>query len=113
MQVSLARNVYSVARPPESRVPKYQSRGNQAPVKQLLRTVKIGQNQVQQPGPLNQTFLELAPFRRRDDQRDGIQIPRPIHPQGIAVDVVGDSVLTNAVLGRFPPASQFLVAKRR
>ena len=101
-----------MARPPEARVRKNKRRRKQAAMKQPLRSVQIGQNQVEQPGTLDQPRFELVPFRRRDYKRNSIQIPRPIHSQRIAIDVVGDAVFPNALLGRSPAACQFLVAER-
>src|ERR1700730_7629819 len=102
-----------MTRPPEPRVREYQSRWNQAPAKQLLRAVQIGQNEVEQPSALDQACFQLAPFRRRDHKGNGIQIPRPIHSKRLAIDFVRDSVLPNSLPCRLPAASQFLAAECR
>ena len=104
------RNVMAGA--PESRVAEDQ-RGRKISVQQqLLGTVKIGQNGVEQAGALDQAGFEIAPFRRRDKQRDRIQAPRAIGAQGIAIDVVADAVFPDTLACDLPAMSQLLTAKR-
>ncbi len=59
VQICVARYSYAMARSPEARVREYERRRNLAAVKQLLRAVKIGQNQVQQPRALDQACFQL------------------------------------------------------
>src|ERR1700735_1042845 len=63
MQVGIVCNRQSVTRPPEPRVSKNKGRWDLAAVKQLLRAIKIGQNQIQKKGSLDQPRFEPAPFR--------------------------------------------------
>src|ERR1700730_4620761 len=102
-----------MTRPPEAGVREYQSRWNQAAAKQLLWAVKIGQNEVQQSSTLDQSCFHLAPFRRRDHKGNGIQSPRPIHSQRIAINIVRNAVFPNSLPCRFPAAGYFLPAKCR
>ena len=52
------------------------------------------------------------PLGRRDQERDRVELPGPVHPPGVAVDVVGDAVLADQVL-RFLPAAADLVGAQR
>ncbi len=78
----------------------------------LLRPVEILQNQIQQLGALNDAGFDESPFVGRNQERNDIDLPGPICPERIAVDVVRDSVLANAALGAAPAPSQFLGADR-
>src|ERR1700691_2620546 len=98
---------------PEARIRKHQRRRDQAAMKQPLRPVQIGEDQVEKPSALDQPRFELAPFRRRDYQGNRVEIPGSIHSQWIAIDVVGNAVFPNTMLRRLPAACQFLVAERR
>ena len=84
-----------------------------AAAQQFLRAVEVGENPVQQARALDEAGFEFAPFRRRNQQRDGIQIPRAVHAQRIAVDVVGDAVFANSLPRGLPAAGQFFGAERR
>ena len=104
------RNVMAGA--PESRIAEDQ-RGRKIPIQQqLLWTVKIGQDGVEQAGALDQARFEIAPFRRRDKQRDRIQAPRAVGAQRIAIDVVADAVFPDTLACDLPAMSQFLTAER-
>ena len=48
---------------------------------------------------LNDAGFDVAPLVRRNQQRNDIDLPGPIGPERIAVDVVRDPVLANAALG--------------
>ena len=82
-----------------------------AAAQQLLRAVKIGQYPVQKARPLDQAGFEFAPFGGRNQERDGIQIPRAVHAQRIAVNVVGDAVFADALPRGFPAARQFFARR--
>jgi hypothetical protein len=67
----------------------------QALLDQRARTVEIEQHGVQEFGALDQAAFELGPFLAADQQRQRIELPRPRHAVGIAVDVVGDAVVAH------------------
>ncbi len=106
------RRGHAVTRPPESGVGEYQRGGKKAAAKQLLGAVKVRQDVVQQTRALYQARFDLIPFRRRNQERDGIQIPRAVHSERIAVDIVGDAVFPNSLPGDPPAADQFFAAER-
>ena len=78
-----------------------------AAVQQFLGAIEIGQNPVEKLGALDEAGFEAAPFGSGDQDRDGVEIPRAVHPQRVAVDVVGNAVLANALTGGLPAAGQF------
>ena len=98
---------------PEGRVAEYQGGGKISVQEQLLRAVEIGKDGVQQARALDQAGFQVAPFRGRDEQRNGIQTPRAVGSQGIAIDVVGDAVFADALARDLPAVGQFLAAERR
>src|SRR5208283_6078499 len=106
------RRGHAVARPPESRVSEYQRRREKAAAEQLLRAVKIRKDIVQETRALYQARLEFIPFRRRNQERDGIQTPRAVHSKRIAVDIVRNTVFPNSLSGDLPAAGKFFAAER-
>ena len=81
-------------------------------VSSRLRPVQVGQDQVEQPGPLDQPGLDRRGVGRRDQERDRVELPGPVHALRVAVDVVGDAVLADQVLGLFPALAQLGQADR-
>src|ERR1039457_6223872 len=61
---------------------------------------------------LYQARFECIPLRRRNQERDGIQIPRAVHSERIAVDIVGNAVFPNSLPGDLPAAGKFFAAQR-
>ena len=49
-----------------------------------------------------------APLLRRDQQRNKVDLPRPVRPVRIAIDVVRDAVLANAPFRARPAPRQFI-----
>ena len=87
---------------PESRIAEDQGSGEITVEKQLLRTVKVGQDGVEQTSALDEAGFKVAPFRGRDEQRNGVQAPRTIGAQRIAVDIVGNAVFADSLAGDLP-----------
>ncbi len=69
--------------------------------------MQIEQDQVEQPGPLDQSLFEAAPFVRRDDERHHVELPGTIDALGIAVDVVGDAVFADRAPRVVAPRGEF------
>ena len=67
---------------------------------QILRAVAVGENFVQEPRALNQSRFQLAPFVRRNDERNRVQLPRTLHPARIAFDRTGVDALEHLRQGR-------------
>ena len=103
---------HTVTRPPESGVGENQRRREKAAAEQLLRAVEIRKDAVQEMRALYQARLEFIPLRRRNQERDGIQIPRAVHSERIAIDIVGNAVFPNSLSGDLPAAGKFFVAER-
>ena len=76
-----------------------------------MRAVKVRQDVVQQMRALYQARFKFAPFRRRNEERDGIQIPRAVHAERIAVDIVGNAIFPNSLAGDSPAAGKFFAAE--
>lgn len=72
-------------------------------MKELLVTVDIGKNPVQQPGALGKSSLQPLPFVEVQHEGNRLEICRPERPHGIIVDMVGDTVFTDQS-GRFVTA---------
>ena len=62
--------------------PKTSCGGRMPPAEQRLRPVQVGQDQVQQPRPLDQAGLDRRGVRRRDQERERIELPGPVHAPG-------------------------------
>src|ERR1700722_360959 len=102
MEVGRSRNRHIMARMPEGRVAEYQGSRKIAVEKKLLRTVKIGQDGVEQTSALDESGFEIAPFRGWDEERDRIQTPRAIGAQWIPVDIVGNAVFPDSLACYLP-----------
>ena len=107
MQKGSLRGTNAMAGPQKIRLPEDHRRRQPARTDEFLRAVTVGENPVQQGRALNQARLERAPFIRRDDKRDRVQLPRPLHAARIAVNIVGDALLMNEALAGFLPALEF------
>ena len=93
-----------VTRPQVARVREDQPRRQQPLAQQPLRPIEIGEDRVEQPRPLGERRAHRLPLGFGRDQRDGIQLPGPIHSARVAVDVVGDAVLVDQPARGFPTA---------
>ena len=52
------------------------------PSSERLRPVQVGQDQVEQPRPLDQAGLDRGGVRRGDQERDRVELPGPVHAPG-------------------------------
>ena len=77
-----------------------------------MRAVKVRQDVVQQVRALDQAGFERIPLGGRNEERNRIQIPRAVHAERIAVDIVGDAVFANSLPGDLPAAGKFFGAER-
>ena len=84
-----------------------QRRRKPARADEFLRAVAVGENFVQQRRALDQAGFKRAPFVRRDDERNRVQLPRPFHAARIAIDVVGDALFVDEPLAGVRAALQF------
>ncbi|MNL33558.1 hypothetical protein D3C87_1554770 [compost metagenome] len=71
---------------------KYQLGGQQALGDQALRTIEVRQHGIEQASPLRDARRQLLPLIGRNDMGQQVQLPRPISPLGVGVDVVGHAV---------------------
>ena len=70
------------------------------------------QDQVEEPGPLDQPGFETAPLVGRHDERDHVELPRPVDALRVAVDVVGDAVLADGAARAVAARGELLRAQR-
>src|SRR5262249_31220629 len=94
----------------EAGVPKNQLRRIPALAEQVLRSVQVSQDRLQQTSSLHQPCLEGAGFLRADEQGNWIELPGPMTAAGIAVDAIGDAVFTDQLFRLFPAARQLVHA---
>src|SRR5450631_1489729 len=104
----MRRDTYVYHRPEKRRIGVEELCGKVAILQERLRAVKILKNQTQQLGALNDSRLDSAPLVCGNQEWNNVDLPRSICPKRVAVDVVGDSVLTDAAL-RSPTASSQLL----
>ncbi len=110
VQITVRGNGYADQRPQKRGIGVEQRRGKTPLRHQVLRAVEIFEDEVQQLRALNDAGFEEAPFIGGDEKGNDVDLPRPVGSEGIAVDVVGDSVLANAALGAAPAAAQLFRA---
>ena len=79
---------------------------------QTLRPVEIGQDGVEQHGPLDDGGFDGFPFGRIHHQRNRIERPGARGALRIAVDVVGDAVVVDQPLPFAPAAREAVVPHR-
>lgn len=94
-------------RPKEGLLDEYRRAGKQTADQQLLLSVDIAQDTVQQRRPLNDRLLDELPFIGGDDQRESIELPVAI-AGFFAIDRVGDPVFLDGLAGPGPAAVDFL-----
>ena len=81
--------------------------GNQPFADHMLRSVEIGQEAVEQPGPLSDPPRENLPVGCRHHQRNGIKHPRPLLSERLVMHVVGDAVVPDQLAGLLPALDEF------
>ena len=78
---------------------------------EFLRAVAVRQNLVQQRRALDQAGFERAPFVRRHDERNRVELPGPFHAARVAIDIVGDALLMDKPLAGVPTLLEFCRAQ--
>ncbi len=99
-----------VAGPQEVRVTEDELRRKDPFAKKPLVAVAVGDDRVEQPGALAQPHAKHFPLRALDDERDRVELPRPVRPLGNAEDVEGDFLLGDPAPHRL---TQLLEIRRR
>src|ERR1035441_2391723 len=112
MQITLRGHLHAHQRTKERWVGIQQSCGKVPIRDEVLRTVKVLQNQVQQLGALYDALFDEPPLVRRNKEWDQVDLPGPICPERITINVVRDPVLANASFGATPASSQLVGADR-
>jgi hypothetical protein len=85
----------AMTRAQKAGMPEDQRRRQQALPEQILRSVDVGGDSVEQPRTLTQAGADPIPFRRGDDQRQDVEAPGTLHSVGGCVVVVGDAVFVD------------------
>ena len=78
----------------------------QAVAQQALRSVKVGQDCVEQGRTLPHRGLNCGPFAMVQEHRHRVERPRPVGALRIAVNIVSDAVLMDQAATFLPSAGQ-------
>ena len=88
--------------------------GRQAPLAhEVGGSIDIGEDRFQQLGTLDQSGLELLPFRRIDQQRHMTERPGPHRPRGIFIDPIKHAGVAKVPVGRRKPPVHFFRSECR
>ena len=107
VQIAVVGYGQTVAGPQKAGVREHQFRRQQPFGEQALRAVHVRQHGVQQPRPLRQGGFQTRPFRRPDDPRQRVQLPRALHALCVAIHVVRDAVFVDHPPRLLPAMRQF------
>src|SRR5947207_918682 len=102
----------TVTSPEETGVAQDELRREIPACEQRLGAIQVSEDQVQELRPLGQSSLDERSVGRRDQEWQRIELPGPLHPLGVAVDIVGDTVFTDEALRVLPALVQFAQAHR-
>ncbi len=102
-----------MARPEKVGVSERQFRGNRTVRQQLLRSVDIRQQRVEEPRPLRDAEFDLAPFGSGQQDRQRIEHPGAIASLWIGVDIVGYAVFHDQTARQFDAAAHGIGAFAR
>ena len=72
-----------------------------------LRTVDVGEQGVEHPGPLIDAHLEPGPLGVGDHQRDRVEHPRPLFTGFLVLHGVRDTIVADQAAGLLPPLREF------
>src|SRR5882757_2400648 len=103
MNPAILRQTDSVTGAEKTGISPEQFRWKNAAEHRLCWPVEISQQSIQQPRALNQSFTHNFPLMGRDQQRDKIHAPGPVHSVRVAVDIVRYAVLVNEFSSQVPP----------
>ena len=107
VQELAARHADVVARPQKIRLPEHQRRGQPARTNEFLLAVAIRQDAIEQRRALDQPGFERPPLPGRDQKRQRVKFPGPLHSARVAINVVGDPLLAHEPLAGVPAAQAF------
>ena len=107
MQKYVLRRSNAVAGPEEIRLREHERGRQPARADEFLRPVAVGQDAIDQRRPLDEGGRQHLPFVRRDHERNQIDLPGPVQPAGVAVNVVGDPLLVDEATDRIGAALEF------
>ena len=99
MQEDVSRRRHAVAGQQETALAEDQFRRDQGLADQVLRTVKIGQNQVQQLHPLGQRRGQRIPLALGQQQRQRIEFPVAVGTVGKTGHALHDAVFAEQAPG--------------
>ena len=97
---------HAVARAKKSAIGLEQCWGNNAFVEKLLGSVDIGEDEVEQAGPLNEAASQFRPFVGSDDQGERAEFPVALGAAAIAEHVVSDAVFAEETADIFSAISE-------
>ena len=107
VEVTVAQDLEVVAGAEEIRMPEDQFGGQDPGGQEPSRAKQVGQDSVEQGGPLDQPRLDRGGVGRGDQERDRVQLPGTVHALGVAVDIICDPVLPDQVPGLGPALLEF------
>jgi hypothetical protein len=105
--MQIARRPNAVAGPYEIRLRKHQSGRQPAIADQLLRTIAVDEDPIEQRGALDQRSLEHLPFGRGNDERNRIEPPRPFDAGRVTVNMIRDALFRHEPARGFPAPADF------
>ena len=95
MQMDTAGHTHAVCGAQKAAVPEDQRWRDQAVAQQVLVAVNIGKDAVENIRALGDALFDLAPFVRRDQHRQHVQIPGALLALRVGVNVVGHAVFAD------------------
>ena len=93
-------------------VRKEQLGGKAVLLEEVLRAVAIVEDQVEKGGSLGDCFFEEGPFVFGKNERHRVEGPKAFSTSGVAIDVVGDGVGADDLLGTLPATVELGTADR-
>ena len=99
MQMYAAGHLHTVGGPQKPALTKDQRRRYETVLEQRLLAIQIAEHAVKQSRALHDARFERLPFFGRDDQRQDVEIPRPVVPHRVSVNVVSHTAVADATFG--------------
>ena len=107
VQPAISGNLHAVEWAKESGMCIDQFRRKETFVEETLWPIDVGNDEIEEFGTLGEGGLDARPLVGAEKNGDSIEIPRAVHAGRIAVDVVGDAIVVDQLLGGFPAAAKF------
>ena len=79
---------------------------------QLLRTVQVRSDEIEQFGSLDKALFNSPPFPAGEEGGDDVERPGSGTSLGVGIDVVGYAIFAQDLLDFVSPATQFCRAQR-